>query len=88
MTQQQGLTLAGLLMVGEYPAIVEALPNYMLDYQELPENTDDIRWLDRIVPDGMWSGNLFDFYRKVIGKLEADLKTPFAVKIILDKMTR
>ncbi|MCF7971588.1 MAG: putative DNA binding domain-containing protein [Methylococcaceae bacterium] len=79
-TQKQGLTLAGLLMFGNYPAIVEALPNYMLDYQELPADTRDIRWLDRIVPDGMWSGNLFDFYRKVIRKLEADLKVPFAIK--------
>lgn len=79
-TQQEGLTLAGLLMFGEYPTIVEAVPNYMLDYQELPESTHDMRWLDRIVPDGMWSGNVFDFYRKVIRKLEADLKVPFAIK--------
>ena len=79
-TQQHGLTLAGLLMFGEYPAIVEVVPNYMLDYQELPDNIGDIRWLDRIVPDGMWSGNLFDFYRKVIRKLEADLKIPFSIK--------
>jgi len=33
-----------------------------------------------VVPDGSWSGNLLDFYRRVIRKLEADLKTPFAIK--------
>ena len=39
-----------------------------------------MRWLDRVVPDGTWSGNVFDFYRKVIRKLTADLKVPFALK--------
>ena len=27
--------------------------------------------------DGSWSGNLFDFYRRVFTKLTADLKVPF-----------
>jgi hypothetical protein len=30
--------------------------------------------------DGSWSGNLYDFYRKVYPKLVADLKIPFEVK--------
>jgi ATP-dependent DNA helicase RecG len=29
--------------------------------------------------DGTWPGNLFDFYRKVIKKLTADLKVPFVL---------
>jgi predicted HTH transcriptional regulator len=79
-TGEEGLTLAGLLMFGQYRPILEALPNYFLDYQELPTDTNEIRWLDRVVPDGTWSGNLLDFYRRVILKLEADLKTPFAIQ--------
>jgi predicted HTH transcriptional regulator len=80
-TGEQGLTLAGLLMFGLSPSIVEALPLYFLDYQELPaDTTSQTRWLDRIVPDGSWSGNLYDFYRKVIRKLTADLKVPFVLK--------
>ena len=78
-TGEEGLTLAGLLMFGQHRPIMEALPNYFLDYQELPDDTTEIRWLDRVVPDGTWSGNLLDFYRRVIRKLEADLKTPFAI---------
>jgi predicted HTH transcriptional regulator len=77
------LTLAGLLMLGRWPAIHEAAPYYFVDYQERPsecEENDDTRWLDRVVPDGTWSGNLFDFYRRVARKLVTDLKVPFALK--------
>ena len=79
-TGEEGLTLAGLLMFGLHRPIMEALPNYFLDYQELPDDSNEVRWLDRVVPDGTWSGNLLDFYRRVILKLEADLKTPFAIQ--------
>jgi ATP-dependent DNA helicase RecG len=76
-----GLTVAGLLMFGVWPSISEALPHYFLDYQERPSDQDsDARWLDRIVPDGTWSGNVFDFYRRVVLKLTADLKVPFVLK--------
>ena len=82
-TDEEGLTLAGLLMLGRWPAIHEAAPYYFVDYQERPaesDENDDARWLDRVVPDGTWSGNLFDFYRRVVRKIVADLKVPFALK--------
>ncbi|MCE5364348.1 RNA-binding domain-containing protein [Pseudomonas anguilliseptica] len=75
-----GLTLAGLLMFGWMSTIQEALPNYMLDYQERPEARTELRWVDRVTLDGKWSGNLFDFYRKVYLKLTADLKVPFKLE--------
>ena len=76
-TGREGLTQAGLLMFGQMSAIQEALPNYMLDYQERPEAKTEKRWVDRLTLDGTWSGNLYDFYRKVYLKLIADLKVPF-----------
>ena len=82
-SDEEGLTLAGLLMLGRWPAIHEAAPYYFVDYQERPaegDENDDVRWLDRVVPDGTWSGNLFDFYRRVVRKIVADLKVPFALK--------
>ena len=75
-----GLTRAGLLMFGQYRPIMDAFSNYMVDYQERPEANSEARWIDRIVPDGSWSGNLFDFYHKVIRKLTADLKVPFVLQ--------
>jgi ATP-dependent DNA helicase RecG len=76
----QGVTLAGLLMFGQWPAIQEAVPYYFVDFQEQPAGGTETRWLDRVVPDGTWSGNLFDFYRRVVRKLVPDLKVPFALK--------
>ena len=79
-TGEQGLTLAGLLMFGQMHVIQDILPFYMLDYQERPEARTERRWVDRLTLDGKWSGNLYDFYRKVYLKLTADLKVPFQLE--------
>lgn len=79
-TGRSGLTRAGLLMFGHLTAIKEAFPNYMLDYQERPEPKAELRWVDRLTLDGSWSGNIFDFYRRVIRKLTTDLKIPFLLE--------
>lgn len=79
-THQGGLTLAGLLMFGQMASIQEELPNYMLDYRERAEARTDSRWIDRVTLDGKWSGNLYDFYRKVYLKLTTDLKVPFHLR--------
>jgi ATP-dependent DNA helicase RecG len=75
-----GLTRAGLLMFGKLHTIKEAFPNYMLDYQERPEARTEPRWIDRVTLDGTWSGNLFDFYQRIIRKLTIDLKVPFILE--------
>jgi ATP-dependent DNA helicase RecG len=77
---EMGLTIGGLLMFGKWSAIQEAMPHYFLDYQERPEAKAELRWVDRLVPDGTWTGNLFEFYRRVYRKLTSDLKVPFALK--------
>lgn len=77
---KEGITLAGVLMFGKWDAITAAVPNYMVDYQERPTAKTELRWVDRVCPDGTWSGNLFDFYRKVYQKLVADLKVPFTLE--------
>lgn len=79
-TGARGLTKAGLLMFGMQHTIAEVFPNYMVDYQERPHAQTEARWVDRVVPDGSWSGNLYDFYRKVYNKLIQDLKIPFELK--------
>jgi ATP-dependent DNA helicase RecG len=76
----EGLTLAGLLMFGRLRSILDAVPHYVVDYQERPEPHGDGRWIDRVTTDGTWSGNLYDFYRRVISKLTTDLKVPFVLR--------
>ncbi|WP_285825967.1 ATP-binding protein [Schaedlerella arabinosiphila] len=70
------LTLGGLIFFGDFITITEELPNYFLDYRERLSN--ETRWSDRVCSgDGNWSGNIFDFYFKIIDRLTADVKTPF-----------
>ena len=76
-TDVVSLTVAGLLMFGTHPVIQEVFPNYILDYREYHGNEIQTRWSDRFTLDGSWSGNLFDFQRRVYHRLVADLKTPF-----------
>ncbi len=78
-TAEEGLTLAGLLMFGTGTAIREVLPHCFLDYRELPVSGSKTEWVDRLTPDGTWSGNLYDFYRQVITRLFRDLKVPLTI---------
>jgi len=77
---KNGITLAGLLMFGTWNAITEAVPHYFVDYREVSEEDGGPRWTDRFVPDGNWSGNLYDFFRKAIRNLYRDLKVPFQLQ--------
>jgi ATP-dependent DNA helicase RecG len=79
-TGEEGLTLAGLLMFGKHEAIHEVVPNYFVDYRELPVGGAKTKWVDRLSPDGTWSGNLYDFYRMTIQRLFRDLKVPFRLE--------
>ena len=76
---EEGLTLAGLLMFGNGNSIREVLPHYFLDYRELPVSGSKTEWVDRLTPDGTWSGNLYDFYRQTINRLFRDLKVPLTI---------
>ena len=72
------LTLAGLLMFGEEKDIVQILPNYFLDYREIKDSINTERWSNRITSwDDNWTGNLWDFFEKIVNKLTADLEIPF-----------
>ena len=74
-TKDHHVTLAGLVMFGSWLSIRERLPQYQLDFREYSENTVD--WIDRIIPDGTWSGNVCDFFFLVYPRLVRDLKVPF-----------
>ncbi len=81
-TKQEGFTLAGLLMFGKIESILdeECAPFYFPDYRECLSSNPEIRWTDRIYPDGTWEANLFQFYRKVYPKLASFLPKPFKLE--------
>ncbi|MBI5552143.1 MAG: putative DNA binding domain-containing protein [Desulfobacterales bacterium] len=73
----EGLTVAGLLMFGRDETLREGVPGYHVDYREKLSTDPAVRWTDRLTMDGTWSGNLFQFYLRVVQRLAADLKLPF-----------
>lgn len=81
-TGEEGFTLAGLLMFGKTDSItdVSCAPAYFPDYREYLDVTATDRWSDRICPDGTWEANLFQFYRKVYGKLVSALPKRFRLE--------
>ncbi|MCI6553642.1 MAG: putative DNA binding domain-containing protein [Lachnospiraceae bacterium] len=60
-------TAAGLLVFGFEDEIVREYPYFFLDYQE---RAADGSMAERLVSNsGKWSGNLFDFYLRISGKV-------------------
>ena len=76
-----GLTIAGLLMFGNEWDIVREVPEYFLDYRKKDNAASSVKWEDRVTSqDGTWSGNLFDFFFKIINKLTDEINIPFKMK--------
>ena len=86
-TGEEGFTLAGILMFGKYDSIKDqtCAPKFFPDYKEIPADTSSTRWIDRIYPDGSWEANLFQFYRRVLPKLQQVIPTPFRLEGIQRK---
>lgn len=81
-TGEEGFTLAGLLMFGKYEAITdpECAPHFFPDYQEHLTEDEDVRWTNRIWADGTWEANLFNFYQRVLPRLQSVLPKPFKLE--------
>ena len=79
VTGEEGFTLASLLMFGKYDSITDnaCAPDFFPDYQEWMDNDPNSRWTARIYPDGTWEANLFQFYRRVLPRLQNFLPVPF-----------
>jgi ATP-dependent DNA helicase RecG len=72
-SSKEGVTLAGLLMFSEERIITEVLPQYFLEYRENLSNIVNGTWSKRFTSqDGTWSGNVYDFYFKVMSHIAAD----------------
>ena len=82
-TGKEGFTLAGMLMFGKYDSITNRSgdPMYFVDYRErMATDNPDVRWTNRIYPDGLWEANLYQFYVRVYNRLIQSLPRPFMMK--------
>ena len=82
LTQEEGFTVAGLLMFGKTDSITdpECTPYFSPDYQEHLTEDEDVRWTYRLYADGTWEANLFNFYQRVLPRLQAALPKPFQLE--------
>jgi len=73
----EGLTIAGLLVLGKPEAIHEWRSRHIIEYQLLPSNpSDETRWEDRVV----WEGNLLTAFETIYPRLIAHLTIPFRIE--------
>ena len=81
-SQEEGLTIAGMLMFGKFDSItdIDCCPHFFPDYREYNGTIESERWSDCVYYDGTWEANLFQFYRRVYNKLSASLPKPFALR--------
>lgn len=76
-TGKEGLTVAGLLLLGTDRAIRERRSRHLIDYRMvLTEDEPDKRWDDRIP----WEGHLFGAFEKIYLRLTTDLATAFQLQ--------
>ena len=69
----EGLTVAGLLLLGKDEAIRDWRDRHLIDYQLRSEDGAEERWLHRIV----WEGNLLGAWDMLLARLTDDIDVPF-----------
>ncbi|WP_084140909.1 ATP-binding protein [Psychrilyobacter atlanticus] len=79
------LTLGGLLVFGKSEAIKERLPHFHVEYIDKSDLSHE-RWSDRLVYDGTWEDNLYNFFYLAINRIYNNLEKNF--KILEDNITR
>ena len=80
-TSTEGFTVAGMLMFGKTNSITdpECCQEFFPDYREHLSDDPQIRWTNRIYPDGTWEANLYQFFTRVLPLLQHALPVPFSL---------
>lgn len=72
----EGLTVAGVLLLGRSESITEWRNRHLIDFRVLPDDSSDRRWLDRVA----WEGGLFPAFERLYPKLVEGLPSPFQLE--------
>lgn len=80
-TSTEGFTVAGMLMFGKTNSITdpECCQEFFPDYREHLSDDPQIRWTNRIYPDGTWEANIYQFFTRVLPLLQHSLSVPFSL---------
>lgn len=68
-------------MFGKTNSIIdpECCQEFFPDYREHLSDDPQIRWTNRIYPDGTWEANLYQFFTRVLPLLQHALPVPFSL---------
>lgn len=77
----EGFTVAGILMFGKTNSITdpECCQEFFPDYRERLSDDPQIRWTNRIYPDGTWEANIYQFFTRVLPMIQHALPVPFSL---------
>ena len=77
-TSTEGFTVAGMLMFGKTNSITdpECCQEFFPDYRDHFSDDLQLRWTNRIYPDGTWEANLYQFFTRVLPLLQHALPVP------------
>ena len=76
----EGLTRAGVLMFGKTETFNDLYVNVNLDYRNETNLIGEMRWSDRVIENGLWEKNLYNFITKVYPKVVSEFEVPFQMK--------
>ena len=70
-----------MLMFGKTNSITdpECCQEFFPDYREHLSDDLQVRWTNRIYPDGTWEANLYQFFTRVLPLLQHALPVPFSL---------
>ena len=72
------LTVAGLLMFGKEQVIYTYFPRFKLDYIEY-HDIDEPWSYRKVTGDGLWNGNIFNYFLGVRGRISDELDLPLEI---------
>lgn len=81
VTSVEGFTVAGMLMFGKTNSITdpECCQEFFPDYREHLSDDPQVRWTNRIYPDGTWEANIYQFFTRVLPMLQHSIPVPFTL---------
>ena len=82
----EGLTRAGVLMFGKTETFNDLYNHVNFDYRNETNLYGDMRWSDRVIENGLWEKNIYNFITKVYPKVVSEFEVPFQMKDSLQRV--
>lgn len=82
----KGLTRAGVLMFGKTETFNDLYHHVNFDYRNETNLFGDMRWSDRVIENGLWEKNIYNFITKVYPKVVSEFEVPFQMMDSLQRI--